>query len=335
MIDMSIKYMGIPLKSPIVASSAPLWAQLDNVKKMEDAGGAAVVLPSLFEEQVIFEEKHLNANLQRGTEQFAESLTYLPDIGTYTFKTTKYLEHIRQCKQAVNIPVIGSLNGISRSGWLRFAREIQDAGADGLELNIYFLPVDPRMSSEEVESNYIGLVHDVVKTVNIPVAVKLNPYLSAIPYMLKELENAGASAVVLFNRFYQPDFDLKSLELVPTLKLSTSDELGLRLRWAGLVYNNINADIAITGGVHTVEDCLKCIASGAAVAMMTSVILLKGISYFKTIKDGMSKWLEENGYDSIKSFRGVMSRRSAGQSDAYVRANYMKILGSYTAERNY
>jgi dihydroorotate dehydrogenase (fumarate) len=168
MIDMSIKYMGIPLKSPIVASSAPLWAQLDNVKKMEDAGGAAVVLPSLFEEQVIFEEKHLNANLQRGTEQFAESLSYLPDIGTYTFKTTQYLEHIQRCKQAVNIPIIGSLNGISRSGWLRFAREIQDAGADGLELNIYFLPVDPRMSSEEVESNYIGLVHDVVKTVKHP-----------------------------------------------------------------------------------------------------------------------------------------------------------------------
>lgn len=335
MVDMTTKYMGIPLTSPIVASSAPLWTQLDNVKKLEDVGGAAVVLPSLFEEQIVLEEKHLNANLQKGTEQFAESLTYLPDTGTYTFKTTQYLKHIHRCKQSVHIPVIGSLNGVSRSGWLRFAREIQDAGADGLELNIYFLPVDPRMSSEEVESNYTGLVQDVVKTVNIPVAVKMNPYLSAVPYMLKELERVGASAVVLFNRFYQPDIDLERLELVPTLKLSTSDELGLRLRWTGLVYNNVAADIAITGGVHTVEDCLKCIASGAALAMMTSAILLKGISYFKTIKEGMSRWLEENGYNSVKSFQGVMSRRSAGQSDAYVRANYMKILDSYTAERNY
>lgn len=335
MVDISTKYMGIPIASPLVASSAPLWSNLDNVKKLEDAGGAAVVLSSLFEEQVIFEQRHLEANLQKGTEQFAESLTYLPDMGTYTFKTTQYLEHIRRCKQSVNIPVIGSLNGVSRSGWLRFAREIQDAGADGLELNIYFLPVDPRMSSEEVESNYTGLVQDVVKTVNIPVAVKLNPYLSAIPYMLKELERAGASAVVLFNRFYQPDIDLERLELVPKLKLSTSDELGLRLRWTGLVYNNITADIAITGGVHTVEDSLKCIASGAAVAMVTSAILLRGISHLKILRDGMSKWLEENGYDSVESFRGVMSRLSTGQSDAYVRANYMKILGSYAPERNY
>ncbi len=332
MIDISTKYMGIPLSSPIVASSSPLWSSIDNVKKLEDAGGAAVVLPSLFEEQVNFEQRFLEVNLQKGTEQFAESLTYLPDMGTYTFTTTQYLEHVRRCKQSVNIPVIGNLNGISRSGWLRFAREIQDAGADGLELNIYYLPVDPRMSSEEVESNYTGIVNDIVKTVNIPVSVKLNPYLSAIPYMLKELERAGASAVVLFNRFYEPDIDLKNLELVPTLKLSTSDELGLRLRWTGLVYNNISVDIAITGGVHTAEDCLKCVASGASAVMMTSVILKKGISYLGEIRDGISEWLDENDYDSIKSFRGVMSRTSSGQTDAYVRANYMKILGSFKSE---
>jgi dihydroorotate dehydrogenase (fumarate) len=229
----------------------------------------------------------------------------------------------------VDIPVIGSLNGVSRTGWMRYAREIQDAGAVALELNIFFLPDDPRMSSDEVEANYLGFVQDVIKSVNIPVAVKLNPYLSSIPYMLNRFESVGASAVVLFNRFYQPDIDLKNLELFPKLKLSTSDELPLRLRWTGLVYNKVSIDIAITGGVHTAIDALKCLAVGARVAMMTSVLLEKGTMYLEKIASDMSNWLEENNYDSVKSIQGIMSRTAAGQSEAYVRANYMKILGSY------
>ena len=331
MVDLSTKYMGLSLESPLVASSSPLCANLDNVKKLEDAGAGAVVMQSLFEEQIIFEQQQLDTYMQKGTEQFAESLTYLPDLGSYQFTTTEYLEHINKCKNSLNIPVIGSLNGISRSGWIRYAREIQEAGADALELNIFFLPDDPRMSSEEVEANYIGLVQDVVKSISIPVAVKLNPYLSAIPYMLSRFEKAGARAVVLFNRFYQPDIDLKTLELVPKLKLSNSDELGLGLRWTGLVFNKIDIDMAITGGVHTAIDSLKCMAVGARVSMMTSALLEKGIQYLGTIRAEMIDWLEENGYDSIKSIQGIMSRSSTGQSGTYVRANYMQILGSYSS----
>ena len=322
--------MGLSLSSPLVASSSPLCDNVENIKRMEDAGAGAVVLQSLFEEQVVFEQQQLDTYLLKGTEQFAESLTYLPDYDTYHFTTTNYLEHIRKCKSSVNIPIIASLNGITRSGWIRYARDIQDAGADALELNIFFLPEDPRMSSEEVEANYAGLVQDIIKSVNIPVAVKLNPYLSAIPYMLNRFEKVGASAVVLFNRFYQPDIDLNTLELVPKLKLSTSDELGLRIRWTGLVYNKISIDIAITGGVHTATDSLKSIAAGASVAMMTSALLKKGIEHLNTVNNSIASWLEENKYDSIRSFKGTMSRASAGQTDAYVRANYMKILRSYS-----
>jgi dihydroorotate dehydrogenase (fumarate) len=319
--------MGISLKSPLVASSSPLCADVDNIRKMEDAGAGAVILPSLFEEQVIAEQIHLNTYLQQGTEQFAESLSYLPDFSSYKFSTSGYLEHISACKKAVNIPVIGSLNGVSRSGWIRYARDIQQAGADALELNIFFLPEDPRISSEEVESNYTGLVKDVVDSVNIPVAVKLNPFLSSIPYTLKSIQEAGAKAVVLFNRFYQPNIDLKNLTLVPELKLSTSDELRLRLRWAGIVFNKIDTDIGITGGVHTAEDVLKCLAAGANIAMMTSALMKNGIEHLKKMNAQIGEWLEERGYDSVMSFTGIMSETSTGQHEAYTRANYLKMIG--------
>jgi dihydroorotate dehydrogenase (fumarate) len=325
--DLSTKYMGISLKSPLVASSSPLCADIDNVKRMEDAGAGAVIMPSLFEEQVIAEQAHLNTYLQQGTEQFAESLSYLPEFNTYRFTTSGYLEHVSACKKAVDIPVIGSLNGVSRSGWIRYARDIQQAGADALELNIFFLPEDPRVSSEEVESNYTGLVKDVVESVNIPVAVKLNPFLSSIPYTLKSIQEAGAKAVVLFNRFYQPNIDLKDLTLVPELKLSTSDELKLRLRWTGIVFNKIDIDIGITGGVHTAEDALKCLAAGSNVAMMTSALMKNSIDHLKNLNSQIGAWLEERSYDSVMSFIGIMSETSTGQREAYTRANYLKIVG--------
>lgn len=332
MVDLSTKYMGLQLRSPLVVSPSPLCASIEKVKKMEDYGAGAVVLQSLFEEQIVFEEQQLDTYLLKGTEQFAESLTYLPDVGTYRFVTSDYLEQIRKCKEQVDIPIIGSLNGISRSGWIRYAREIQQAGADALELNIFFLPDDPRMSSEEVEANYTGLVQDVVKSINIPVAVKLNPFLSALPYMLKRFENAGAGAAVLFNRFYQPDIDLKTLEIVPKLTLSSSDELGLRLRWTGMVVSKISIDIAISGGVHTAKDVLKCMASGASVAMMTSALLKNGIQHLQNVTSDMTRWLDENYYKSLVSLKGIMSRNSADQSGGYVRANYLKTLGSYSVE---
>lgn len=330
MANISSKYMGFTLKTPVVASSSPLCAKIENIKKMEDAGVGAVVMQSLFEEQVILEQQQLNTYLQQGTEQFAESLTYLPDLGNYKFTTTEYLEHIRKCKDSVDVPVFGSLNGVSRGGWIRYAREIEQAGADALELNIFYLPTDPRMTSEEVESNYIRLVQDVTRSVTIPVAIKLNPYLSAIPYMLSRFENVGATAAVLFNRFYQPDIDLRTLEMVPNLKLSTSDELRLRLRWAGLVYDKIPIDIAITGGAHTHEDVLKCVAVGAGAVMMTSALLKNGVSHITKVNTGINEWLETNGYESVKSFQGIMSRLHADRPEAYVRANYLQILGSYT-----
>jgi dihydroorotate dehydrogenase (fumarate) len=329
MMDLSMKFMGLSLCSPLVASSSPLWRDVDNVKQLEDAGAGAVILPSLFEEQVIVEQKQLNRYLQQGTEQFAESLTYLPDFGNYTFTTTEYLENIRKCKESVTIPVIGNLNGISRGGWIRYARNIQEAGADALELNIFYLPEDPHVSSEMIEENYIGLVRDVVKSVTIPVAVKLNPFLSSVPYMLKNISDAGAAGAVLFNRFYQPDIDLKTMKLASELKLSTSDELGLRIRWTGIVYKKVNIDIGITGGVHTTEDCIKCITAGANVAMMTSVLLEKGINFIKTLNTEMAAWLEGSGYASAESIHGIMSIDSTGQPEAYTRANYLHILGSF------
>ncbi|HEX2957090.1 MAG TPA: dihydroorotate dehydrogenase-like protein [Chitinispirillaceae bacterium] len=327
MIDLSTNYMGIHLESPLVASSSPLCADLDNIKRLEDAGAGAVILPSLFEEQVIAEQRQLNTYLQQGTEQFAESLSYLPDFNNYKFSTHEYLEHVRACKKAVDLPVIGSLNGISRSGWIHYARDIQQAGADALELNIFFLPEDPRVSSQEVEENYIGLVRDVVDSVSIPVAVKLNSFFSSIPYMIKSLEHTGAEAVVLFNRFYQPDIDLTSLKLVPELKLSTSDELGLRLRWTGLVFKKVKIDIGITGGIHTAIDAMKCLAAGANVAMMTSALMINGINYIKNLNTQIASWLEMNNYDSVKSFTGIMSITSTGQPEAYTRANYLQIIG--------
>ncbi|MBN1601849.1 MAG: dihydroorotate dehydrogenase-like protein [Chitinispirillaceae bacterium] len=327
--DLSIKFMGMSLCSPLVASSSPLWENVDNVKQLEDAGAGAVILPSLFEEQIIAEQKALNRYLQQGTEQFAESLTYLPDFGNYRFTTNEYLENIRKCKKAVSIPVIGSLNGISRSGWIRYAHNIQEAGADALELNIFYMPENPDEKSEMVEANYVGLVRDVVDSVTIPVSVKLHPFLSSVPYILKNIRDAGASGAVLFNRFYQPDIDLKNMKLSPCLKLSTSDELGLRLRWTGIVYKKVQIDIGITGGVHTAQDCIKCIAAGANVAMMTSALLEKGINHLKILNTEIADWLQENGYSSLKSLQGVMSIESTGQPEAYTRANYLQILGSY------
>lgn len=329
MVDLSTTYMGIALRSPCVASSSPLSGNVDNVKRLEDAGAGAVILPSLFEEQVIFEQKQLNRYLQQGTEQFAESLTYLPDFGNYTFNTTDYLETVRRCKESVDIPVIGSLNGISRSGWIRYAHEIEMAGADALELNMFFLPEDPLVSSDQVEAYYTGLVSAIVSSVKIPVSVKMNPFLSSIPYMVHKIRKAGATGVALFNRFYQPGIDLNGLKLVPELKLSVSDELGLRLRWTGILYKKVDIDIGITGGVHTSEDCLKCLVAGAHVTMMTSVLLEKGIGHITRLNHEISVWLEEHGYTSVALIRGILSVISSGQPEAYTRVNYLQIIGSY------
>ena len=247
MIDLSTTYMGLDLKNPLVVSPSPLCEDIDNIRRMEESGSAAVVIHSLFEEQIALESQDLDYYLTQGTYSFAESLTYFPDLGDYKLGPDEYLEHIRRAKEAVDIPIIGSLNGVSTGGWIKYAKAIEEAGADALELNIYYIPTNPNMTSEQVEGMYADLVRGVKTRVNIPVAVKISPYFSSTPNMARRLDRVGANALVLFNRFYQPDLDIENLEVVPNLVLSTSDELRLRLRWVAILYGQIQADMAVTG----------------------------------------------------------------------------------------
>jgi len=330
MIDLSTTYLGLTLKNPLVASASPLTEDLGNVRRMEDAGAAAVVMHSLFEEQITLESHELDRYLSHGTESFAESLSYFPDLTDYNLGPDKYLEHLRRVKAAVGIPVIGSLNGVSTGGWIRYAKMMQEAGADALELNVYFIPTDANLSSAQVEQMYLDLVRDVKATLKIPVAVKLGHSFTAMANLARRLDQAGADALVLFNRFYQPDFDLEKLEAVPTLTLSSSYELLLRLHWVAILYGHVRADLAVTGGVHTAPDVLKAMMAGARVAMMTSALLKNGIGHLRTLPAGLVAWMEEHEYASIRQMQGSMSYRSVANPAAFERANYMKVLSSYT-----
>lgn len=328
-VNLSTNYLGLELKNPLVASSSPLCENIDDIKKMEDAGLSAVVLHSLFEEQVTLEEQELNRFLVQGTHRFAESLTYFPELSDYTFSPDEYVEHIGNTKRSVRIPIIGSLNGISPGGWLKYAGKIEEAGADALELNIYYLPTNPNTTSEILENAYVDILKEIKKNVHIPVAVKLNPYLTSIPNMIKRLEDSGADGVVLFNRFYQPDLDIENLEVTPNLILSDSKELRLRIRWIAILYGRVNCDLAVTGGIHTGEDAVKAVMSGAKVAMTTSSLLKNGIPHAKKIVEGMENWMERHNYNSVSEIRGVLSQKSVAQPAAFERANYMKVLHSY------
>jgi dihydroorotate dehydrogenase (fumarate) len=329
MTDLSTSYLGLSLKNPLVVSPSPLCQELGNIRQMEDAGASAVVLHSLFEEQLSLESEGLDHFLAQGTESFAESLSYFPDMGRYNLGPDAYLEHIRKAKAAVKIPIIGSLNGVSTGGWISYAKKIEQAGADGLELNVYYIPTDPDMSGAQVEQMYADLVRDVKASVKIPVAVKLGPYFSSMAALARRLDQAGANGLVLFNRFYQPDFDLEKLEVTPNLILSRSDELRLRLTWVGILYGRIKADMAITGGVHTPEDAIKSMMAGARVAMMTSALLRNGIGHIATMLEGVKAWMEKYEYASIRQMQGSMSQKSVAEPAAFVRANYMKVLSSY------
>lgn len=329
MIDLSTTYMGLDLKNPLVVSPSPLCEDIDNIRRMEESGSAAVVLHSLFEEQIALESQDLDYYLTQGTYSFAESLTYFPDLGDYKLGPDEYLEHIRRAKEAVDIPIIGSLNGVSTGGWIKYAKAIEEAGADALELNIYYIPTNPNMTSEQVEGMYADLVRGVKTRVNIPVAVKISPYFSSTPNMARRLDRVGANALVLFNRFYQPDLDIENLEVVPNLVLSTSDELRLRLRWVAILYGQIQADMAVTGGVHSAEDVVKTMMLGARVAMMTSALLKNSIHYLKTVLNDVVAWMEQHEYESISQIQGIMSQRSVAEPAAFERANYMKVLHSY------
>jgi dihydroorotate dehydrogenase (fumarate) len=329
MVDLKTTYLGLQLKNPLVASPSPLSEKVENVKRLEEAGVSAVVLYSLFEEQIIHESLELDHFLSQGTESFAESLTYLPDTGKYSLTPEKYLEHLRKVKQAVQIPVIGSLNGVSTGGWINYARKIEEAGADALELNIYFLPNDQELSSPELEAAYITLVRDVRAQIKIPLAVKLSPYFTALPNFAKRLADAGANGLVLFNRFYQPDFDLEQLEVVPNLVLSSSNELRLPLRWIAMLYGRVKVDFALTSGVHTAQDAIKAMMAGASVAMTTSALLKNGVGKASEILQDMEGWMVEHEYESIQQMKGSMSQKAVAEPAAFERANYMKVLSSY------
>jgi len=329
MTDLSTQYLGLTLKNPLVVSASPLCQSIDNIRRMEDAGAGAVVLHSLFEEQLTLESRELDRFLSEGTESFAEALSYFPDVTNYKMGPEGYLQHIQQAKAAVKIPIIASLNGVSAGGWTKYAKNMEEAGADALELNIYYIATQTDMSSTEVEQMYIDLLSQVKATVRIPVAVKLGPYFTSVANFAQKLDAAQANALVIFNRFYQPDFDLENLEVVPNLILSKPFELLLRLHWVAILYGHIHADLAITGGVHTAHDVLKAMMAGAKVAMMTSVLLREGIDHLKTIHADLLTWMVEHEYESIRQMQGSLSQQKVAEPAAFLRANYMKVLSSY------
>jgi dihydroorotate dehydrogenase (fumarate) len=329
MVDLSTTYLGLKLKNPLVASASPLSEKVENVKKLEEAGIAAVVMYSLFEEQIIHESLELDHFLFYGSESSAEIDSFYPQSGKYTLKADAYIESLKKIKQAVRIPVIGSLNGVSTGGWINYARIIEDAGADALELNIYFLPTNPSLTATQIEENYIALVRDVRKSIKIPLAVKLSPFFTSIPNFTKQLVDVGANGVVLFNRFYQPDLDLEALEVIPNLVLSTSDDLRLPLRWIAILFGQINADMALSSGIHTAEDVIKASMAGASVTMMASELLANGISRLPVILSEMEKWMIAHEYKSIQQMKGSLSQKSVKEPAAFERANYMKVLNSF------
>jgi dihydroorotate dehydrogenase (fumarate) len=330
MIDFSTQYLGLKLSGPIVVSSTPLSESLDNIRRMEDAGAAAIVLMSLFEEQLELESKALDEDLSRGTESFAESLGYLPDLDDYRMTQEVYLEHLRRAKEAVKIPILASLNGATTGGWVRFAKAMEQAGADAIELNTYALATDRSQTSAELELQLLDLVAAVAKAVKVPVAVKLSPTFTSLPHMVARLEDVGARGVVLFNRFYQPDFDIEALEVRPTLHFSTPSELLPRLHWAAILYGKVKIDIAITGGVHSAEDVLKSIMAGAGITMMASALHIHGIDHIGRVLTDLRYWLEKHEYASLWETRGCLSRRSVPDTSPFDRGNYIKTLSSYS-----
>ncbi len=327
--DLTTTYLGLPLRNPLVAAASPLSKKLDRVRQMEDAGVAAVVLYSLFEEQITHESDALDFFLSHGTQSYAEALSYFPDLERYNLAPEAYLEHLQRVKQAVHIPVIGSLNGISSGGWIEYARKIEQAGADALELNIYYLPTDLAMSSAELEQVYINLVHDVRAAIHIPLALKLSPFVTALPHLVLRFVEAGAEGLVLFNRFYQPDFDLETLEVVPHLELSASRDLLLPLRWIALLYGRVSADFALTGGVHQARDVVKAMMAGASVTMLASALLLHGPRHLQHILADLIRWMEEHEYASLQQMQGSMSQQAVAEPAAFERAHYLRALNAF------
>lgn len=330
--DLKTKYLGLSLKSPLVVSASPMSEDLDKLKRMEDNGAAAVVLNSLFEEQIKSEQMELYYHTEFHNEQFAESLTFYPEIDTQYVGPEKYLEHIQRAKKSLNIPVIASLNGSSLGGWTDFAKLIEQAGADALELNIYKVATDMSKSGTEIEQEYIDIIKAVKGAINIPVAVKLSPFFSSMAHMAKQFDEAGADALVLFNRFYQPDIDIETLEVYPHVLLSTPQALRLPLRWIGILYGKLKADLAATSGIHAAEDVIKMLMVGANVTMMASTLMKNGIEHLQGVHNNLVQWMQEHEYESVDQMRGSMSQMKSGDGEGFERIQYVKAVSSLPPE---
>jgi dihydroorotate dehydrogenase (fumarate) len=327
--NLTTNYLGMVLKNPIVVSSSPLSHTVDSIRRVEDAGAAAVVMYSLFEEQIGFDSYYIDYHLTQGIDSYAESLSYFPDMQSYNAGPDQYLNLIRRAKETVSIPIIGSLNGTSVGGWTDYATLIEEAGADALELNVYYLPTHPDITGVEVERLYFDILSAVRQAVTIPIAVKLSPFFSSVANMAGRLADHGADGLVLFNRFYQPDFDLEKLEVAPRLVLSNSDDLRLPLRWVAILYGRVSADLAITTGIHTSHDVIKGLMAGAKVTMMASELLQKGVRRIGQVLNELVTWLNEHEYESVMQMIGAMSQKHCAEPAAFERANYMKMLQSY------
>ncbi|MCB1178967.1 MAG: dihydroorotate dehydrogenase-like protein [Leptospiraceae bacterium] len=326
--DLKTKYLGLQLRTPFVASASPLSYEIDDIKKLEDSGISAVVLHSLFEEQLVEESLELHHHLEAHTESYAESLSYFPEVSEYEIGPDAYLEHIRQAKESVDIPIIASLNGYTSGGWIDFAKKMESAGADAIEMNIYDVPTDTGLESKELENDFLEILKEVKSNVKIPVALKLSPFFTNLSYMAKQFSDAGADALVLFNRFYQPDFDLEHLEVRPHILLSTPHDLRLPLRWIAILYGKVESDLAATGGIHKSTDALKALMAGAKITMLCSVLLKEGIQHTKVLEKGMIDWLEEHEYESVNQLIGSMSQKNCPNPHEYERVQYMKALHS-------
>jgi dihydroorotate dehydrogenase (fumarate) len=331
--DLTTNYLGLKLRSPLVVSASPMSEEVDNIKRMADAGAAAVVLYSLFEEQLRQDRLELHRSLEHGTNSFAEALTYFPEPGEFKLGPEEYLKHIGAAKKATKIPIIASLNGSSDGGWTSFAKQIQAAGADALELNIYYIPTSLELTGTEVEMTYLDILRAVKAKVTIPVAVKLSPFFSNFANMAKRFDEAGADGLVLFNRFYQPDIELESLEVKPNILLSTPMAMRLPLRWIALLHGRINASLAATSGIHRASDALKMLMAGADVTMLCSTLLRHGIPQIAAIERDMTDWMAEREYESVSQLKGSLSQKNCAEPAAFERAQYMKALTGYTSDR--
>lgn len=318
--------MGFELDSPIVVSACPLSEKVENIIKMEDNGAGAVVLFSLFEEQIKQEIASFNAMMDATSNTFPEALNYFPDMDEYRVGTERYLEILRKAKENVDIPLFASLNGITNEGWIEYAKQMQSAGADGIEINVFYIPADIRLGSAEVEQRYIDIVQRVKKSVTIPVAVKLNPYFSAMANMAKRLEGAGADALVLFNRFYQPDFNIHSLKVLSNLEYSSPDEIRLPLLWISVLHGKVNTSLAATTGVQSATEVIKYLLAGADVAMTASSLFKYGIGHISKMTEGLKDWMNMLHFNSVEDFKGLMSQQNIADPAAFERANYIKIL---------